>query len=268
MPVDWLGTPGFVVQQDTERAAPRSPSLVTKLLGPGLGIEACLAVAADPLPAAWVRVAAIADIDKPQGALFDMLGQVLDYLRDRSVTELGWLAADDWPKSWMPELGFDQVNQIETYLKHDLDLPQVRSIPDLVIRPAQQGDVRTLAEMEAAAFVPLWRHSEEGLGLALVQALSFDVALMGGTIVGFQLSTASGSTAHLVRLTVSTEWHGQGIGSALLAHAITSYRANGLSQVTLNTQLDNIASQFLYRKFGFNATGQRLPVWALPLAQI
>jgi ribosomal protein S18 acetylase RimI-like enzyme len=91
---------------------------------------------------------------------------------------------------------------------------------------------------------------------------------MGGTIVGFQLSTASGSTAHLVRLTVSTEWHGQGIGSALLAHAITSYRANGLSQVTLNTQLDNIASQFLYRKFGFNATGQRLPVWALPLAQI
>ena len=124
-----------------------------------------------------------------------------------------------------------------------------------------ETDLEQLASLEKKAFNPLWRHSARGLGLARHQAFSFDVALLQGKIVGFQLSTPSEYGVHLVRLTVDPDTHGLGIGSALLHHAFQQYHRRGKYRVTLNTQIDNEASQRLYRKFGFFASGQRFPVW-------
>lgn len=248
MPVEWLGGAGFVVHQD-----PRGKS----------GIAGCLAVAADPPPAAWVRVAAVGDGGNPFLMLGAMLAQALESLRRDAVSQLGWLAAETWPTAWLSGLGFEPVNKIETYWKDDLDLPPLRSVPDLSIRPVEIGDMDTLATLENLAFEPLWRHSAEGLSLATREASGFDVAVVQGRIVGFQLSVHSHSLAHLVRLTISPEFQGLGIGSALLAHAMLGYRTLGVRQVSLNTQVNNIASQYLYRKFGFYSRGERLPVWAM-----
>ncbi len=269
LPVDWLGSPGFVALPEPGYSTAQRRSVASRLLPPRERLQGCLAATADPPPAAWVRVASVAAAADPQAALAAMLMPVVDYLRKTAVTQLGWLAIRDWPNDWLPGLGFYRANEIETYVKEDKQLPEETlaetAVPGLRIRPVQFADLAALEQIEAAAFEPLWRYSADSLNQARGQSLCFDVAELNGVIIGFQLSSWAGQGAHLARITVHPDYHGHGIGSALLAHALKTYWEHGLRRVSLNTQVDNIASQYLYRKFGFDASGQRFPVWAMDL---
>ncbi|MCI0395072.1 MAG: GNAT family N-acetyltransferase [Chloroflexi bacterium] len=250
LPVDWLETPGFVVTERENRSGEQE-------------LLACLAATADPLPAAWVRLAALND---PSETLATMMAAVLSYLRALGVTELGWLAVEEWPDRWLPALGFSHQNWITTFVKYGHDLPP---LPEsrVTIRPATPADMPALATIEQEAFKPLWRHSAETLALAFQQSLSFDVAELDGRIAGFQYSARGQSrgSAHLVRITVTPAAQHAGVGSALMKTAIEGYQRHGVKRVSLNTQVDNLASHRLYQKFGFSRTGDQLPVWVLPL---
>lgn len=261
LPGDWLGSPGFVVLPK-----PATSLSTARLIGVQQEIMACLAAGADVPPVAWLRAAAVSraaleKADKPGDILAAMMARIEAHCRRRGLTTLAWLMAETWPRTWLEEMEFRVGNEIETYLKQDMAIPPLPTIPHLTIRPVIESDFDTLAELEASAFDPLWRHSAHALRLAFDRALSYDLVLLAGTAVGFQLSTRSDAGAHLVRLTVHKGHQGQGIGSALLAHALRGYYQDGLRAVSLNTQTDNLSSQLLYRKFGFRASGHRLPVW-------
>lgn len=261
LPADWIGNEGFVVYVDKERGGGRWSSW-----GSG-GLAGCLAVAADPPPAAWVRVAAIAGRERPELMLATMLAAVLPGLQETAVSQLAWLAVDEWPDAWLAPLGFHRISQLETYTKRQMTIPQV-AVPmaRLHFRAAQRADLDTLAQIEVAAFAPLWRHSSQALAQAFNQAFSFDVVEVEDRIVGFQLSTRSGyNGAHLARMAVCPEWQGQGIGSALLTHTLDGYQKQRVRHVSLNTQVENVASTRLYKKFGFQPDGERLPIWCLDI---
>lgn len=259
LPGDWLGTPGFAVYEQPEargrgadRLFPRRNSAIT----------ACLAIGADPPPAAWVRVAAV---DRADG--LDQLASLLALLERTftdGVDELSWFVTEEWPDGWFEPLGFAPVNEVITYRKGNLDLPSLPVISDLLIRPVRLDDLPALEAIEVLAFEPRWRHSTKGLRLALAQTMSFDVAERDGKLVGFQFSTRGTYGAHLARMTIHPDYQGQGIGKLLLAEAINSYRRAGLSFVTLNTPSDNEVSQRLYRGFGFERTGPSFAVLARP----
>ncbi|MEJ2747989.1 MAG: GNAT family N-acetyltransferase [Anaerolineae bacterium] len=265
LPLDWLGTDGFVVVPEPVFSTGQRQLIADKFLPPTRRLIGCLAAVADPPPAAWVRLASVAAVADSQAVLAVMLTKVIEFLRETAVTQLGWLAVQSWPNAWLPELGFVRANEIETYVKEDDWLPPVTAVPHLTIRPVQSSDMPRLEAIERAAFAPLWRHSADTLTLASQQALCFDVAEIDQQIVAFQLSSRTEAGAHLVRLTVDPAWQQQGVGSAVLNHTLQTYHRYGLHQVSLNTQLDNISSQILYRKFGFSASGQRFPVWVFTL---
>ena len=250
MPVDWLGTPGFVLA--------RSHGV---LVGTA-------AATVDPAPAAWLRVAAMRQVTEPQRLLARMLDPVVEQLLSLGATRLGVLAIQPWMQPWLPALGFGTapLDWVATYVKLDLALPAAPQIAGATIRPVRRSDMAGLARLETTAFAePLWRHSAQSLLAAWEQALSFDVLLLGEETVGFQYSTASQEGAHLVRLTIAPEQQGRGLGTLLLHHAIRGYHLRGLRIVSLNTQQSNRASQILYGKFGFNPVGQQLEVWVRPL---
>lgn len=252
-PADWLGTPGFVVSEVPDGQEKSS-------------IVACLAAAADPPPAAWIRLAAIKSGQQPLATLEIMLQKVLVYLRESNLHELGWFPVQIWPEQWLKALGFTQVNRIVTFVKEGLEVP---SLPEnnIEIREAYLSDMSDLAALEVEAFQPLWRHSERGLQLAYGKAQSFEVAEIDERIVGFQYSVEGKNreSAHLVRITVAKGLQNQGIGSTLMASALDGFRRKGVRQVTLNTQVDNISSHRLYQRFGFHRLEDELPVWALVL---
>jgi ribosomal protein S18 acetylase RimI-like enzyme len=260
LPGDWIGNPGFVVIPKSNGSSPQK-TFTEKLLGPRSPVHACLAVTPDPEPAAWVRVAAIDEYVTPMRALSDMVELAADNLQTAGMESIAWLTIQDWPNQWLAKMGFQKATFIETYIKESNTLPEVPQIPNLTFRHVYENDLERLAQIEAKAFAPMWRHSARGLELARHQAFSFDVAQLEDRIVGFQLSTPSDYGAHLVRLTVDPDLHRSGIGSALLAYAFQGYHKRGRNRITLNTQIDNEASKYLYKKFGFFASGQRFPVW-------
>jgi ribosomal protein S18 acetylase RimI-like enzyme len=71
--------------------------------------------------------------------------------------------------------------------------------------------------------------------------------------------------AHLNRIAVHPAHHGRGIGAALLYDALHTFWRQGVEHVSLNTQSDNQESQRLYRRFGFETTGDYATVWELQL---
>ncbi len=265
LPGDWLGTAGFVVSEGRSEASPRS------IFGRRTDeMMACLAVGADPLPASWVRAVAIRRTAHTREILGAMIEEVLPFLRDSGVTELGWLAVESWPDEMLPSIGFRRVNWITTFVKEGTAVP-AEALSDhneaVTIRPVRLEEMDRLEAIETAAFAPLWRHSAAGLKLAHRQALCFDVALVEGHIVGFQYSALNqqGGGAHLVRITVDPSAQRLGVGSSLVRAAFEHYRRRGLKRVSLNTQLDNVASHRLYERFGFYRTGDQMPVWVLDI---
>ena len=264
LPGDWIGAETFLIQVQTEVASD-IPNLVNRMFSPKVHMQSCLAVTADPLPAAWVRLAAVANELEPQEAIHKLLEPICKKLKREQITEIGWLAIESWPNTWLPKVGFNKKNEIITYRKTDTDIPQVALRQDVEIRPVAFKDLERLAEIEALAFDPLWRHSVHALQMARSQAFSFDVALYQEELVGFQLSARGQRGVHLARLTIDPSYQGTGIGSTLLAHAFVGYHNRGLYDVSLNTPSDNLASKILYEKFGFEATQDIFPVWVMNL---
>ena len=257
LPRYWLDTGAFVVAE-TEPAQSTGSGI---LLG-------CLAVGADPPPGAWVRVAALRGRRLATPLLQTMLLQSARRMAEDGVTEIGWLPRSKWPQEWMEALGFTHVDEVVTYVKNGVEIPdKVRHNERVHVRDVAAGDMPHLAEIERAAFEPLWRHSIESLSIGWQHSLSFHAAELDGRLVGFQYSSDSDvpHAGHLVRLTVDPNAQRSGVGSALLRAALESYRRRNLQEASLNTQLSNEPSRHLYEKFGFKPAGYHWPVWSWPV---
>ena len=254
MPRYWLDTGHFVVVETTTEHA----------LGAGV-MFGCLAVGADPPPAAWVRVAAVRGKNLSPALLHEMLHKAADIARAEGVSEIGWLPRNRLPDAWMESLAFAHIDEVVTYVKRDVEIPDgTRHNEDVYVRQAVEEDIPALVQIEQEAFDPLWRHSIESLTLGRRYSLSFHVAELGGRLVGFQYSSDSDVpyAGHLVRLTVARQAQRCGVGSALLRAALQSYVERDLEEASLNTQLSNEPSRRLYEKFGFKPSGHHWPVWS------
>ena len=268
-PNDWIGEAGFVLLPEEEAVG----VVKRPLFGTSPRLQACLAVVADPMPAAWVRVMAVRG-EGDLGEIGDRLwAAARAQLEGSAISEIGWLLTDEWPLPFLPRWGFSPAYEIETYTKEDVEIPSIRPLPSVQILPAKREDMAALTVMETAVFDPLWQSSAQALARALPLSLSFDVAWHEDRPIGYQISNRSGMGAHLARITVAAEWQGRGVGAALMAEGIRGYQRAGLHWVSLNTQLDspasrgldNSAAQKLYAKFGFRETAVRYPIWTMQM---
>jgi ribosomal-protein-alanine N-acetyltransferase len=116
-------------------------------------------------------------------------------------------------------------------------------------------------QVDNTAFDPLWRNSLSALRRAFAQAALATVAVIADEIVGYQISTANPLGGHLARLAVLPELHGRGIGQGLVTDMIQKLSQRGIRTISVNTQNDNHISLTLYKKIGFNETGEIFPVY-------
>ena len=131
------------------------------------------------------------------------------------------------------------------------------------IRPACEDDRLPLAVVFAAV-------AEERDGIATEPPVDIEARAaswrLEGTLVAVADAEIVGSV-HVDRsrhgfgeigMAVAREWRGRGVGSALLAAAIESARADGLHKLSLSVFAHNTAAIALYRKFGFIEEGRRV----------
>ncbi len=228
------------------------------------GLSGVLIAPADPPPASWVRAAAVGSGFPTIAVMTKLFIACMPQLASQGATTLSALPTEPWLSPILDDLGFSVVEEVETWVKRDVH-PVPRGRSTILIREARVNDMPVLESIERAAFEPRWRHSADTLSLVREQVSLFTVAEAAGQTVGFQFSLSEGERGHLVRLSVRPDAQHQGVGTQLLADAITQYARAGLTHVTLNTQNDNAASRRLYASFGFRPVGAPLPVWERPI---
>ena len=147
--------------------------------------------------------------------------------------------------------------------------------PFFNIRQAKPADLPALTHLlghlfaQEAEFKPNAARQREGLKrlLSPKAPAKVYVAEVRGKVLGMvslllTTSTALGKpVAWLEDLVVDPHWRGQGLGSALLDHALAQAQVLGLARVTLLTDANNRHAQALYRSRSFKASSMRILRW-------
>ena len=131
----------------------------------------------------------------------------------------------------------------------------------IVVRPAEEGDRRSLALLFAAV-------AEERDGIAAEPPIDADQIAVNWRIDGTLVAVADGNVVGEIRvdpswmgfgeigMMVAAGWRGRGVGTALVAAAIEWARERGLHKLALSVFPHNNAAIALYLKSGFVQEGR------------
>lgn len=224
-----------------------------------------LAAPYEQSPVVWLRSSAIAN-GYPAAPVFTALLTharlaVLAY----GAEQVAVLAHPDWVRDLTQRLNFTLYNEIITMRKSDRIMPDPARALAANIRPARPDDISAIVDNDRASFDTVWRHSAASLAHILKTVPHFVVAEIDDRVVGHAFSDVYGGHGHLIRLVVHPAYQRQGIGELLLRESLLYQSEIGAYPFTLNTQIDNAASQMLYRHYGYQVNGQPVQVMCLPL---
>jgi len=157
--------------------------------------------------------------------------------------------------------------------------PETSLNPKLVIRRGQADDAALLAELGARTFSETFAadNSAENMSAYLVEAFnpaqqeaeladphaSFHIAEADGVAVGYALlrsgtvpeAVHDAKPIELVRLYVSRESLGRGVGAALMQVCIDNARQTGYDTLWLGVWEHNVRAQSFYGKWNFVKVG-------------
>jgi ribosomal-protein-alanine N-acetyltransferase len=219
---------------------------------------------ADDSPVAWVRLAALDGRMGIEDWLRLVLPGILHSLRRRGVRRLAWMDYGDWVGPHLAAWGFIPLTDVVTLVKYDRALPR-SSARATGVHPVREQHISALVALDRAAFEPYWWNSEETFRRRIAVSSHFVFAELGGRVVGFAEGDLHWPGAHVNRLAVHPAWQMQGVGTLLLNHISRAFWRAGATQITLNTQADNLGSLRLYRRLGFELVGDRVRAWELAL---
>jgi ribosomal-protein-alanine N-acetyltransferase len=245
-PLDWIGeAPFLLLEEDGE-------------------IVAALACPVNPPGVAWIRLFAVASSYPLESAWDELWPEAYTYLSQaQAPVSVAALPLRPWLHLLLERSLFNETCQVVMLSWSRQPIPAVQHDAGLCIRPMNLDDLSAVQTVDRCAFSPLWQNTQSCLELAYRQAAIATVAEQDGQMVGYQISTSTPMGGHLARLAVVPEKQDHGIGKAMLIDLLSQFARRGIFKVTVNTQIDNMSSLNLYRKFGFKLTGEEYPVYQL-----
>jgi ribosomal-protein-alanine N-acetyltransferase len=129
--------------------------------------------------------------------------------------------------------------------------------------PMTNADLPAVMEMERVSFPSPWSIETYRREL-IVHNASYWVVRPGVKIEGdvppllaYAGMWLLGEDAHITTIATHPQWRRRRIGEWLLIHMADVARSHGVSALTLEVRLHNLAAQALYEKLGFVAVGLR-----------
>ena len=140
----------------------------------------------------------------------------------------------------------------------------------VTIRQARSSDAPSYSRMWTAVVAEgRWVRTEQVGDLKAMRRMLADswsddrarfAAIAWGQVVGLltieRMTHPVNRHVATVGMAIEESWRGQGLGSALMAHAMRWARQVGVEKVTLEVYPENEAGVALYRKFGFHEEGR------------
>ena len=124
-------------------------------------------------------------------------------------------------------------------------------------RPARANDAHALARLHAEGFERGWATGEFEQLLSDRSVLGVVSAGSLASLKGFVLARIAADEAEILSIVVARGARRQGIGAALMTHALSALTQNGVVALFLEVEEENAAALALYRHFGFDEVGKR-----------
>ena len=130
---------------------------------------------------------------------------------------------------------------------------------ELIIRPAEAGDLAAIAALEAACFS--FPRSEDYIVHSLDE---FIVAERDGRFLGYADAVALLDEGYMGNIAVLPGHRGEGVGNELLTALLHWGREKNLRFLTLEVREQNLPARSLYEKHGFEVVGLRKNYYEKP----
>ena len=242
--LDWIGHYPFLVARHNSE------------------IVGALACPPDPPGVAWIRLFAVAHGNNPEQIWQELWAEALLWLNEYSgSSRVAVIPLHDWFNRLLEGSQFKYNHRVVVLSWEPEERPPAQENGSILLRPMTLDDIPSVEKIDAAAFGDVWQNSATCLEIAFLQSAISTVAEQNGEPIGYQISTASQMGGHLARLAVIPSIQNRGVGYTLVDNLLNQFTQRGASNVTVNTQHDNLASLSLYRKAGFRLTGEEYPVY-------
>jgi ribosomal protein S18 acetylase RimI-like enzyme len=246
-PLEWLGAPFYWALEEGRR------------------ITAALACPPEVDRIAWVRLFVYSGHWSQQNAWSMLWSTAKTEIAASGGATVAAIAMQPWFRQVLGASGFENRQQIVMLEWHGFASQSwsAREAKGIRIRAMKSSDLPAVTKTDHASFDPLWHNSTDTIERAYSQALYATVAENRDGIIGYQVTTGHQQRAHLARLAVHPSLQGRGVGSALLGDLYARLTRVSIIHLSVNTQSDNSASLSLYKKMGFNRTGEEYPVYTI-----
>ncbi|NLE76229.1 MAG: GNAT family N-acetyltransferase [Chloroflexi bacterium] len=229
----------------------------TWLVWQGRQLAGAVQVHAAGHPFAHLSLLAVNQPGQAAVCLAALLGQASQALGRMGATAWAFVGRPGGIARALCAAGFTLAEEVVELKKDDWRSPSLGN-PQVQVRPASPADLSALLTLDEAAFTPLWRNDPETFRRYLTKAGCFTLAELAGEPLGYLTAFTQTAGAYVVRLAVHPLWHGQGVGTRLLAQALATFGRQGVSPVLLNTQQGNQRAKRLYAWFGFAPSGRAM----------
>ncbi len=240
--LDWLGQQPFLIAEQNHE------------------IVACFAAPNDVPTVSWVRLFACTAFLSRKMVWDAFIDQAIPLLHPQ-ISMMAALGLENWFRKLLESSTFSVLQQIIVFEREKISSISAKLAKDYFLRPLEPQDLQEVSALDAECFPELWQMPVETMNLAYLQSDYATVIEVEGKIISYQISTESLSNVHLARIAVRPTLQSQGIASAILSDLISHYQKIGIHRFSVNTQSDNLASQALYKKFGFQRTTDQYPVY-------
>ena len=220
---------------------------------------------------AYLRVWALRSGYPPDSYFAPLFSAAVDLLSRDGPLQVITYGGEQWAVNALLAAGFSVTDQVQFFELRRPQQPALALLPaqyPAVLLPAQSEHLERLAELDAAAFPPLWHFGYKDM-LELMMRARVQIALQNDELVGYSAAIANAEDElQLARLAVRPDRQGQGFGRQLLHDVIEHAAARRVRKIILNTQVDNERSQRLYRAYGFRPTSKPTPVLAIQIGEL
>ncbi len=133
------------------------------------------------------------------------------------------------------------------------------------IRPVTLDDISEIVEIERVAFSDPW--SAQSFGESINHpAVYFAGAWSGASnLLGYVVAWFVADQGEIANLAVAPTGWGQGVGRALLTHAIEEGKRRGIDEMYLEVRDSNARARKLYEASGFEEIGRRRRYYSKPV---
>ncbi|MEN9676010.1 MAG: hypothetical protein RIS76_1906 [Verrucomicrobiota bacterium] len=138
----------------------------------------------------------------------------------------------------------------------ETDVPLLRSLAQRIWH-ACYADLLSLEQRE---YMLAWMYAPHKLASEIRRGVNYRIAEMDGTPVGYLAweTLEGGDTVHLHKLYLLPEWHGRGVGQAMLAAVADASATAGARLLELRVNRGNARALRAYARAGFEKAGEVL----------